>query len=180
MSVIDMIIIGIMVLSALISLVRGFVKEAISLSSWAIAFWVSFTFNVQMSEILNSFITIPESVLEAAPNAIEGLGFLSIFILVLIAGGIISHVIGLVLLTTGLTIGDKLIGVIFGAARGFLIVTTLIMLSWALQISKEDWYQESTLVPYFEASFKIVKEYLPPNISEYYDSNEKLIKSLTK
>ena len=53
---VDYAIIAFIVFSILISLVRGFVREAISLTSWILAFWVGFTFSTQMSGMLTAYI----------------------------------------------------------------------------------------------------------------------------
>lgn len=44
MNWVDFTIIGVIVLSALISIVRGFVREALSLISWVLAFFVASRF----------------------------------------------------------------------------------------------------------------------------------------
>jgi len=49
---IDYVIIGIIALSAIISIVRGFVKEVLSLAAWILAFWVALTFSPQLSVLL--------------------------------------------------------------------------------------------------------------------------------
>ena len=41
MTVVDVIVIVVIILSALFSLMRGFVKEAISLATWIIAIWLA-------------------------------------------------------------------------------------------------------------------------------------------
>jgi membrane protein required for colicin V production len=52
MTVVDVIILFVIFLSALFSLMRGFVKEAISLTTWLAAIWISATFAPRLAALL--------------------------------------------------------------------------------------------------------------------------------
>ncbi len=160
MAVVDIIIVGIMVISSLFSLIRGFVKEAISLATWAAAFGASLYFYKDMSKLLSPYIQTPSLKMAA--------GFAGIFILVLIAGGIVNFIIGMLVEKTGLSATDRVIGLAFGAVRGFLIVTVLIMLAGLTPMPQDPWYKKSVLIPHFKSTAEMVKGYLPPDLAKYY------------
>ena len=47
----DFIVLSIIVLSVIISLMRGFVKEALSLTGWLLSLWIAMTFSSGMAEL---------------------------------------------------------------------------------------------------------------------------------
>ena len=52
----DLVIIGVIALSALISLIRGFVKESISLVTWVVAGLLALRYYAPMADLLEPFI----------------------------------------------------------------------------------------------------------------------------
>ena len=78
MVVADLIVLSVIVISVVISLMRGFVKEALSLTGWLVSLWVAMTFSSGMAELFGSSIKDPTLRLIAA--------FVSLFILSLIVG----------------------------------------------------------------------------------------------
>jgi len=120
---IDYVIIGIIALSAIISVVRGFVKEVLSLAAWVLAFWVALTFSPQLSVLLSDYIATPSVSLFAA--------FAALFIVTLILSALVNHLIAAIVEKTGLSGTDRMLGVIFGLLRGAAIVTLLVLLAAA-------------------------------------------------
>ncbi|NNE63122.1 MAG: CvpA family protein, partial [Gammaproteobacteria bacterium] len=115
MSWLDLVIIGIILISALISLVRGFVKESISLVSWILAGFIAFRYFSALAELLVSYIE--------SPTVRTGIAFSVLFVCTLIVGAIVNFMASQMVSKTGLSGTDKTLGMVFGAARGVLIVT---------------------------------------------------------
>ncbi|UAW99733.1 CvpA family protein [Halopseudomonas nanhaiensis] len=138
---VDWLIIGIIAVSALISLTRGFVKEALSLVTWVVAGLVAWTFGGALAELLVGYIETP-SVRVITACAI-------LFVLTLILGGLVNYLIGQLVAVTGLTGTDRFLGMVFGAARGVLLVVIAVGLLSLAPVEGDLWWRESELIPHF-------------------------------
>lgn len=137
----DWAILSILTISSLISLKRGFVKEALSMANWVLAFFIAMTFREPLSGLLESSISTP-SVRDMAAFAI-------LFALTLIVGAMVNYLIGEVVRMTGLAGTDRLFGVIFGFVRGFIVVMAiLLILPGIVPINQDAWWKESLVIPH--------------------------------
>lgn len=139
----DWAILGIVVVSSLISLLRGFVREALSLVSWAAAFFVALAFHTPMVGLLESMVE--------KPYLRDILAYVLLFTGTLVLGSLATHVIAELVKRTGLSGTDRLLGMIFGATRGMIVVLALLVLmpSPLTDIDKDPWWQQSQLIPEF-------------------------------
>lgn len=140
MTFIDWTIIVILVVSSLISIKRGFTKEAMSLVSWVAALFVARMFSGNFAVLLDGLIANEAYRYTAA--------FAILFILTLIVGALINHLLGEFVRMTGLTGTDRLLGVFFGLLRGIVIVVVLLAVGRLFAL--EQFWQDSVLMPYFE------------------------------
>jgi len=154
---VDLIIIAVVVISALISLVRGFVKESISLASWVLAGFIALRYFTPLSELLEPYIE--------SPTIRTGSGFAILFVSSLIIGAIINYMASQLVTKTGLSGTDKSLGVVFGAARGILIVIILVLLAGLTPMPSESWWKESTMIEYFASMASWIKDILPDDIA---------------
>ena len=160
MTVVDIIVIFVIFLSALFSLLRGFVKEAISLATWIIAIWLAATFAPQLADALPSNI---ES--EAARQAI---GFGVLFVLTLMVGALVNMLVSQVVKKTGLSGADRIFGVAFGILRGGLIIVVFVVIGGMTALPEMDWWQSSTLLQWFESTAIVIQEYIPEDLNLSY------------
>ena len=138
---IDYIIIGIIAFSIIVSLLRGFVREVLSLASWVVAFIVASQFYLSLA----AYLTQIDSLYIRNGTAI---GIL--FVLTLIVGAIVNFVIAQLVDKTGLTGTDRVLGAAFGLLRGVLIVAAvLFFLDTFTNFEQTEWWKESKLIPHF-------------------------------
>jgi len=157
----DFIVLGIIFISIIISLMRGFVKEALSLTGWLVSLWVAMTFSSGMAELFGNSIKDPTLRLLAA--------FISLFVLSLIIGAIINFFAIQFVQRTGLTGVDRTIGAVFGFLRGILLVTIIVMLLGLTTLPKESWWDESFFMFRFEVIATWLKDLLPSDIARYFN-----------
>ena len=138
---IDYIIVGIVIFSILVSLLRGFVREVMSLASWIVAFLVASNFYAYLA----GFLTQIES-----PYVRNGAAIGILFLASLIVGAIINYILGQLVDRTGLSGTDRVLGAAFGLLRGILIVAALLFfIDTFTNFSQSDWWKESQLIPHF-------------------------------
>ena len=153
MSWLDLLILGVIALSALISLIRGFVKESISLLSWIAAGIVAFRYFSPLAELLEPYL--------ADPTIRSMAAFAVLFISTLIIGAIINFIMSQLVSKTGLSGTDKALGVVFGGARGVLIVTMIVLLASLTPMPEAQWWQDSAMVGFFQQLAEWVKGIIP-------------------
>jgi len=150
---IDWAIIAVVAISALISIKRGFVKEALSLATWIAAFIIAQYFSGHLDVLLKQWIE--------TPSARFGAAFGLLFAATLIVGAMINNLVGEMVKATGLTGTDRMFGVVFGVTRGLILVTTAIYGLQMLPVSQDPWWKESVFIPHFELMVAWSKDVLP-------------------
>ncbi len=159
MNAVDYIIIGIILFSTLTSSMRGFIAEAISLLTWIIAAIVAFRFAEPVGNLLLTAIHAPHLRLVVA--------FFIVLILVLIVGAVINHFFSAFIKSTGLTGTNRLLGMIFGFARGILLVAILILFTMMTSFVKSTWWHYSVLIPYFIGIANWLQHLIPSQLYHF-------------
>jgi membrane protein required for colicin V production len=155
---IDYVIFGLIGLSAIIGLFRGFVREALSLVTWGVAIWVALTFTPLASSYLEPYLDTPSLRQIAA--------FAGLFIATLIVGAIINSLICLLVRKSGIGGTDRFLGLLFGVVRGALVVAILVLLAGLTPLPEDPWWQESQAMPYFEELATTLRGFLPEDIAK--------------
>lgn len=140
MAIIDWVILAVLAVSALISLKRGFVKEALSLASWVLAFIIARMFSANLATLLAGSIET-ESLRWIIAFAI-------LFVGTVVIGAMLSHLIAQLVQASGLTGTDRVFGMFFGLVRGLVILVAVVYGLQFTVVSNDPWWQESNVIPY--------------------------------
>ncbi|NMH61279.1 CvpA family protein [Alteromonas ponticola] len=141
MNWVDFSILGIIAVSTLISLMRGFVKEAISLVVWFAALFIASQFYADLAVY---FTRIDDQILR------NGAAIAVLFITTLILGGLVNVALGQLVQMSGLTGTDRALGLVFGALRGVLIISALLFfLDTFTPAAESQGWGQSLLIPEF-------------------------------
>jgi len=154
---VDYVIVSIVGISAIISIFRGFLREALSLSGWVIALWVSLTFSADLAELLAGQI--------AVPSVRQAVAFFALFIGILLLTAIAIWFAGLLIDKTGLTGTDRMLGVLFGVARGVVVVALLVLMAGLTPLPQDPWWKESLFLPHLESVAREIRQLLPAEIA---------------
>ncbi len=137
---IDYVLLVILGMSAVVGLFRGLVKEALSLVVWVLAIWCAWKFAGFAAPMLQGLVSDPVLRLWAAR--------LVVMVFVLIVGGLGTWLLGYLLDKTGLTGTDRLLGGLFGLARGTVLAGLLVIGLQFAGFDKSPWWSQSRLIPY--------------------------------
>jgi len=138
---VDWSIIALIAVSGLISLRRGFVREALSLAVWILAGAVAWLYGGALAGHLAPYIELPSARVIAACAIL--------FVLTLMVGALLTHLFGALVQATGLTGTDRLLGMVFGLARGALLVVIMVGLLSLAPVQQDPWWRQSVLLPEF-------------------------------
>lgn len=157
----DYFIIGIVGFSAVVSLARGFVREALSLAVWIVSIYVAMRYAGQFSDLAKPYIHTPS--LQFIATAVV------ILILMLIIGTLIVQVIVKLVEKTGLSGLDRVLGIVFGLARGILLVGVLLLALRLTPFPQDAWWKESMLIPQFEPLEVWLKSLVPTSVNDQFE-----------
>lgn len=161
-TLLDLGILILIVLSLVIGLIRGFVRELISLTTWVLAIGFALLY----------FRSLADELPFAVYNEVArfGIAFAVIFFSVLVIGAIINYLLSAAVSSIGLGGFNHFLGAVFGVLRGGLIVVLLIILVGITSLPEKSWWIESQLIPHFERGAVWIKEQIPDDFTRYLES----------
>lgn len=137
----DYLIIGVLAFSALLGLLRGFLREAIGVIAWLGGLWLAWRYAPVIEPLLGGALEDPP-VSTWTARAI-------IVIAVLMLGWLIAGVLSYVLRDSSLSIMvDRLLGFLFGLVRGAVVIAAVVMLAQFVQLNDMTWWKKSKLLPF--------------------------------
>jgi membrane protein required for colicin V production len=161
MTVFDLAVLGAIGVSALVALVRGFVRSVISLVAWVVALVLALQWGPVVAGV------VPPSLMPAP--AAQVLGFSLVFLAIVIAGALIGMLLARVLHAVGLGAVDSLLGALFGLGRGLVVVLVGVLLAGLTALPRQDWWQNSRLAEPLVGCVLSLSPYLPEGWAERLD-----------
>ena len=130
---------------------RGLVREVLSLITWILALLVARSYSeVVAATLFNSFDNLTMRFVTA---------FALIFIGVMMLGTFVNFLMSKLLIFTGLRFADRILGGLFGIARGALIVLVGLFFS-SFFLSQGEYWQNSKLIPYGQTMIEMSRSFI--------------------
>ena len=144
MNALDWAMLAVIGLSILLGLLRGFMREMISLAGWIAGIWLAFRFAAAVSASLPFAGDWP-----LARTA--GVAVLIVVVCVFVAA-FVGWLVRELVKAAKLSAADRTLGGLFGFARGMLIVGLAVFLVRDTTLYRDPMWQESFVVPKIEAA----------------------------
>ncbi len=141
MTPVDYILLAVVFLSAVYGAVRGFLREVVALLTWVAALWAGWHY----AGLLTPYLGAIESQAARTWTARTLL-----VIAVLVVGTFVGVLAGRVVRLSLFSGLDRLLGFLFGALRGLVVLGLAAIVANTLQLDAERWWRKSLLIPYVE------------------------------
>jgi membrane protein required for colicin V production len=151
LNIADWFILVVLTASGLISLARGFTKEFLSLFLWIVAFVAAVSLEFLATPKINEYVGNPE--------ISKILSYVVVFMICIILGGIVIKFIGTLIKWSGASGFDKFLGVLFGLARGSIVLFVIFLILPA-SIKSTDLINNSKITPIIEKYAPKIEAYL--------------------
>jgi membrane protein required for colicin V production len=161
-SVVDLVILGLILISALLATIRGFTREALAIGSWVLAGIVAWAFYEQFVPLAKEYVSQREPVAMAVSAG-------GIFLITLIIAYFITARFSDMVLDSRIGALDRTLGAIFGAARGFLIAVVgygFFSFFAGTSAANYPWVKEAKMVPMLESAYASLRAALPENLDQ--------------
>ncbi|KAA6187015.1 CvpA family protein [Thiohalocapsa marina] len=155
---VDYVIIGVIALSAIIGLARGLIREVLALAVWVCALLAAWFFYGPVATQLEPWI--------ATPSVRLGAAVIILVFGVLLLGALLGWLLSMLVDATGLTGTDRLLGMVFGAGRGAVVVALVVFLAALTPIVEDPWWSQSQLLPKFQLLADLMLDLIPPEVTE--------------
>ena len=157
MSIFDYAVLSILLISIIVSVLRGLVREILSLIGWVAAFVVASLFASEAAAGLPSVIGLPI------------LRFIVAFLLLLLGGALVMALVNWGILraiaAAGLDLADRGLGGLFGLARGLVIIVALVMVGGMTRLPQMELWKNALLSPLAETAVNTLLPFLPDEIA---------------
>jgi membrane protein required for colicin V production len=162
LQILDFILIGIMLLSGILALARGFTREVLSLIAWAAAAVAAY-FAIQQKPLIDLVTPYVDKPI-LAQIAVGAIAFLVTLIIV----SIISVKISDRVVDSSAGAFDRTLGFVYGLVRGIVLVSVAYLFYGWLQPpeNQEDWIRNAQSLPIIDGVSKFLVGLMPPDIAE--------------
>lgn len=158
MSWLDYAVIGVLLVSIIVSAMRGVVREIISLGGWIIAFLAANLFAGPLS------IHLPQAIPGETLRTLAS--FLAIFIFALIFSSLVGLLMSRLVKAVGLGPIDRVLGAFFGIARGAIIVMVAVLAAGLTSAPRQAWWKESMTGSHLREAALALKPWLPDSFAQ--------------
>ena len=154
----DYAVMAIVVASLAIGAWRGVIGEIIALIAWVLAFFAAKWLGADVAPLFAGAIADSNIRIVAA--------WVAIFIVVLMLMALLRLFIRGMLKALGLSLSDRLLGMVFGILRGLVIVLALVAVGAMTSLPREKWWTDAALSAPLETALLAAKPWLPLAVSK--------------
>jgi len=154
----DYTVVGVLLVSIAWGIWRGLVREVISMLGWVIAFLAANLFAGPVS------LALPESV--QTPELRLAVAFVGLFIGSLMVTTLLGLLLSKAMHAVGLESLDRVLGALFGVARGALLVLAAALLAGLTQLPRQPAWRDSVAGPSIAVAAQMISVYLPRPFAE--------------
>ena len=158
MTAFDYVVLGIVIVSAVVGAWRGLVGEVLSILAWVVAIVAAWMFGADVGAGL--FGSLRDQSLRLVA------GFATVVVLVLVVVALLKLAMRSLLKAIGLSVTDRLLGVMFGLLRGLAIVVLLVAVGGLTAAPRQTWWREARLAPPLETVVLAGKPWLPADVAK--------------
>lgn len=158
MTVIDIVVLAIVGISILFGMLRGLMREVLALVAWAASFLLANLLAPDAATLLPQAMASEEFRLLVS--------FVVIFLVALVGLSVLAILASKVVRIVGLGPADRVVGGVFGLARGALVVMILVLLAGLTALPRQPMWRNAVLSGTLEAVAGHVKEWLPADLSK--------------
>ncbi len=158
MTIFDYVVIGIVGLSLLFGLWRGVVGELIALAAWVLAVIAAMEFGGWAGQMVFAGI--------ADPSVRTLAGCVLLFVGVLVAMALVRMLVNSMVKALGLSVSDRILGMVFGVLRGLLVVMVLVGLGGMTSAPQQAWWKNAMLAQPIETAVLVARPWLPDDLAK--------------
>lgn len=174
---VDLIILFVFIMSILTGFLRGLFRELISLLVLVVAFIVATLFAhpvaahftnspVVQNAVNNSSTVMGTDTTTTVSYVALAISFALLFTVTAIIGAIIGYFLNIAFQIGLLSIGNRLLGALFGLVRGYIITLVLIFLVQLTPFNEETVWQESRFVSAYQPAVRKLDHIVAPSIEQ--------------
>jgi len=157
MTIFDLVVLIIFIVSVLLSIVRGIVRESLSLAGWVIAYMAAKIFAKDF------VIALPLSITDDSLRMV--ISYVAVFLAVLIVMSMVTMLASALIRTVGLGLVDRSLGALFGFARGLLVVLLLVLSAGLTTLPQEPFWKKALLSKPLETGVIMIVPWLPRGLT---------------
>ncbi len=159
----DIAVIVVVLLSALLGLWRGVIREVFALAAWIAAIVCMFLFGGRVAQML-PLLQLSAETAWLRSLAGHALVFVGVFLLLSVIGFVFSKLVKAV----GLSFVDRALGMVFGVLRGVLIVVLLVLVAGATSLPSFAWWRDSISAKPLATFAAILRSKLPDDLAKRF------------
>lgn len=153
----DFVVLAILAVSGVLGLVRGLLKEVLSLVAYLLAFVAAIWWGPTVYAWLEPYIDT--TLLRM------GVSYAAVFIIALLGAGLVNMTLAGLIRRAGLSPADHGLGGMFGLVRGLLIVLALVAAAGYTPLPQEPWWRGAMFSHEAVEAIKHIKTWLPPSLA---------------